>query len=203
MFGKVVDGFETIDKIAKTPVHKDPRADGRKPAAADTPVVIKDVRRLTAEESAAMRAKDAKRAAAEAAKAKEQAGRVFEKAKQLVASKGGDVSKGELKPNGLWVLHVAKGDGPHPTLEDTLSFHYTGWLADGTKFDSSHDRGRPLKYKLKGLIQGWQQAIPEMQPGGKAFLIIPPELAYGQAARPGIPANSTLVFEIELLEIVK
>ena len=75
-------------------------------------------------------------------------------------------------------------------------------MLDGTKFDSSVDRGQPAEFPVAGVIPGWTEALQMMKVGSKYKLFIPPELAYGPAGRPGIPPNSALVFEVELLEIV-
>lgn len=96
------------------------------------------------------------------------------------------------------------GSGEAAKNGDTVVVHYTGTLLDGTKFDSSLDRGQPFSFVLGSgqVIQGWEQGILGMQAGEKAKLSIPPKLAYGDKAVGGvIPANSTLIFEVELLEI--
>ncbi|MFN8092093.1 MAG: FKBP-type peptidyl-prolyl cis-trans isomerase [Vicinamibacteria bacterium] len=96
------------------------------------------------------------------------------------------------------------GTGAEAVAGDTLTVHYTGWLADGTKFDSSYDRGTPYVFRLGAgaVIAGWDQGIPGMKVGGKRRLIIPPSLAYGASGRPPtIPGNATLKFEVELLAI--
>jgi len=102
------------------------------------------------------------------------------------------------------VEKITSGAGPTPKHGDTVSVHYTGWLTDGTKFDSSVDRDEPFEFVLGTgqVIQGWDQGVAGMRVGDKARLTIPPELAYGEAGYPGaIPANATLIFEVELLAI--
>ncbi len=98
--------------------------------------------------------------------------------------------------SGLQYTETVAGDGPAPQPGDIVSVHYTGTLEDGTKFDSSHDRGEPIQFTLgKGMvIRGWDEGIALMNVGGKATLVIPPELAYGErgAGNGVIPPNATL-----------
>jgi FKBP-type peptidyl-prolyl cis-trans isomerase len=97
---------------------------------------------------------------------------------------------------------LAPGKGPEAKNGDRVRVHYVGTLTDGKKFDSSRDR-KPLDFVLgQGqVIKGWDQGVLGMKAGEKRKLTIPPSLAYGPTAKPGIPANSTLVFEVQLLEI--
>lgn len=112
--------------------------------------------------------------------------------------KGDDGGITELK-----IEDIEEGEGPEAKPGDMVSVHYTGTLLDGTKFDSSVDRGQPIEFPLGAgrVIRGWDQGVAGMKAGGKRKLTIPPHLAYGNRARPKIPAGSTLVFDVELIEI--
>ncbi|HSH31911.1 MAG TPA: FKBP-type peptidyl-prolyl cis-trans isomerase [Candidatus Saccharimonadales bacterium] len=103
----------------------------------------------------------------------------------------------------LQISDLAVGSGAEATAGQKVSVHYTGTLTNGTKFDSSLDRGQPFEFTLGAgdVIKGWDQGVAGMKVGGKRKLVIPPELGYGAQSVGTIPANSTLVFEIELLGI--
>lgn len=105
---------------------------------------------------------------------------------------------------GMKVESITSGAGPSPKGGDTVTVHYTGWLTDGTKFDSSVDRDEPFSFVLGTgqVIPGWDQGVARMRVGDKTRLTIPPDLAYGEQGYPGaIPPNATLIFEVELLSI--
>jgi len=122
-----------------------------------------------------------------------------------------NVSKGEAKVdptaykvdgpvNQMQLVDLKVGDGAEAKAGYTIVAHYKGTLAKtGVKFDSSYDRGEPLTISLGGVIKGWQEGVPGMKIGGKRRLVIPAALGYGAQASEDIPANSDLVFEIELL----
>ncbi|MCJ7510028.1 MAG: FKBP-type peptidyl-prolyl cis-trans isomerase [Dehalococcoidia bacterium] len=104
---------------------------------------------------------------------------------------------------GLQIIDIKVGTGASPQTGQTVEVHYTGWLADGTKFDSSVDRGQTFSFVLGGqVIKGWNEGVASMKVGGQRRLIIPPALGYGTSgAPPRIPANAQLIFDVELLSI--
>ena len=105
--------------------------------------------------------------------------------------------------SGLQYEVITAGDGPRPKATDRVRVHYVGTLLDGTKFDSSIDRGEPAEFPLNGVIPGWTEGLQLMPVGSKYKFYIPSELAYGEQGTPGpIGPNATLTFEVELLEIV-
>ena len=98
------------------------------------------------------------------------------------------------------VWDVKEGEGAACPAGAEVTIHYTGWLTDGTKFDSSRDRGEPATFPLGDLVKGWQEGIPGMKPGGIRRLSIPSEMGYGAGGRPPkIPGGATLIFEIKLI----
>ena len=104
--------------------------------------------------------------------------------------------------SGLQYEVLTKGSGVSPTAEDSVTVHYTGTLIDGTVFDSSVDRGEPATFGVTQVIAGWTEALQLMSVGDKLRLVIPSDLAYGlRGAGPSIGPNSTLIFEVELLNI--
>jgi peptidylprolyl isomerase len=110
----------------------------------------------------------------------------------------------ETTPSGLQYVDLKVGTGASPQPGQTAVVHYTGWLVDGKKFDSSKDRGQPFQFAVgRGqVIKGWDEGVATMKVGGTRKLVIPPDLGYGAGGAGGvIPPNATLTFEVELLEI--
>ncbi|MDQ3138522.1 MAG: FKBP-type peptidyl-prolyl cis-trans isomerase [Gemmatimonadota bacterium] len=107
-------------------------------------------------------------------------------------------------PPGFWYADEAAGAGAEAQAGRTVRVHYTGWLPTGKKFDSSRDRGEPFAFTLGAgqVIAGWDEGVRGMKVGGKRKLVLPPQMAYGDAgAPPDIPPGSTLVFDVEVLEV--
>lgn len=104
-------------------------------------------------------------------------------------------------PSGLQYSIDRAGTGPQPTAGQTVTVHYSGWLTDGTPFDSSRERGTPFEFPIGAgrVIQGWEEGILAMKVGEKRTLVIPASLGYGERGRGPIPPNATLVFKVELL----
>lgn len=136
----------------------------------------------------------------------------------LFVRKGNDVPEGLVLPvtdspapastgslikmeNGLQIQDLVEGTGPEVRVGQGLTMHYSGTLEDGTKFDSSYDRGEPFQFILGAgqVIQGWDLGVQGMKVGGKRKLIIPSELGYGERGIGPIPPNATLIFEVEVL----
>ena len=109
-------------------------------------------------------------------------------------------------PSGLAYVELVQGCGLSPVAGKQVKVHYTGWLENGTKFDSSVDRGEPFIFTIGAgqVIPGWDEGVMSMKVGGKRKLIIPSQLGYGSAGAGGvIPPNATLIFEVELLDVAK
>src|SRR5215210_3244442 len=116
---------------------------------------------------------------------------------------GVDTTAMTKTPSGLRYQDVAKGEGTEATPDHTVSVHYTGWLPNGEKFDSSRDRNEPFSFTLGAgqVIAGWDEGVAGMKVGGRRKLVIPADLGYGTAgAPPAIPPGATLVFDVELLD---
>jgi FKBP-type peptidyl-prolyl cis-trans isomerase len=122
----------------------------------------------------------------------------------LAACGGGDEAIAPTPLGELVILDVVVGDGPVAEVGDSVAVNYVGRLTDGTQFDSSYDRGEVYRFLIGAgaVIPGWDQGVPGMRVGGTRRLTIPPHLAYGNQQVGPIPPNSTLVFDIEMVEVV-
>jgi FKBP-type peptidyl-prolyl cis-trans isomerase len=120
------------------------------------------------------------------------------------SSLGVDTAAMTKTPSGLRYQDLVKGNGTEATAGKSVQVHYTGWLPNGEKFDSSRDRNEPFSFTLGAgqVIAGWDEGVAGMKVGGRRKLVIPPDLAYGTAgAPPDIPPGATLVFDVELLNV--
>jgi peptidyl-prolyl cis-trans isomerase A (cyclophilin A) len=183
VFGHVVEGMDVVNSIAQDDVMNSVTIirEGVSAKSFDAPSIFKSAQA------------DIEKANAEKAiKAAEAAKKLTEGA--------------TLTSSGLAYFMIKEGEGEQATAGKTVSVHYTGKLTDGTKFDSSHDRNAPIEFPLGAgrVIPGWDEGIALLKVGGKATFIIPPNLAYGARGAGGvIPPNATLIFEVELLEILE
>jgi FKBP-type peptidyl-prolyl cis-trans isomerase len=104
--------------------------------------------------------------------------------------------------SGVQYLELQKGTGASPKATDLIKVNYRGTLLDGSQFESSYEGGQPVQLQVNTVFPGWSEGLQTMQVGGKTKFFIPPELAYGPNDRPGIPGNSVLILEVELLDIL-
>lgn len=137
--------------------------------------------------------------------AKSRGARVAERQKiaaKAYLDKAGTAPGAVKEPSGLIYKETKAGTGPSPKASDTVKVHYRGTLVDGTEFDSSYKRNEPAQFPLTGVIPCWTEGVQKMKVGGKATLVCPSSIAYGENGHPPvIPGGATLIFEIELLEI--
>jgi peptidyl-prolyl cis-trans isomerase A (cyclophilin A) len=208
VFGKVVEGMDVVDKIRNTELTEQPKLPMGKVVPVE-PIEIKSATLLGGLEYEAVYraikkafvAQEEARKGAGAQTEEEKAALAREFQELLTKRVDKDGNKLQTTESGLMYVVLKAGDGPSPKPTDVITAHYTGWLLDGTKFDSSHDRNRPLTYRLDKLIKGWIEGVGMMKAGGKRRLIIPPQLGYGERGSGPVPPNATLVFDMELLEV--
>ena len=196
VFGKVIEGMDVVDKIKNTPCAAHPKYPG--PAVVPKKaILIKGVaiqgqydeealeRQMTA---ADRRMEDQKKAREDSVAA-------------VIASLEAETShKAQKTETGLYYIPIKSGSGKNsPDRSSTVKVHYEGKLLDGSVFDSSYARGETIEFPLNGVIPGWTEGIPLMKTGGSCYLVIPPQLAYGDAGAGNvIPPNAWLVFKVEL-----
>jgi peptidylprolyl isomerase len=195
IFGHVVQGIEVVDSIAASPRSSSdmPLKDqvikhvlilrkGKDAEAFNAPVVFETMKMNI------VKIKEEKAKAAQA------------ESERIVKEK---FPTAQTSASGLKYIIEKEGEGEHPTPTNTVTIHYTGYLLDGTKFDSSVDKGQPATFPLPRLIKGWQEGLGLIGKGGKIKLIIPPDLGWGAQGVGAIPPNAWTVFDIELFGFEK
>lgn len=211
VFGKVVDGFETIEKIRTADVSLHPAFRTREGAVTPVePVVIESttvLKPLDKEKARQLADELAKRSIEEEKKVQQLAAtQLPDRIAKLEAEHNAKFTAGE---SGLKFIDVKVGQGASPTHADEVEVNYRGTLVDGTEFDSSEKSGGGASvgrgsafFKIERVMRGWQLGLESMHEGGKRILVIPPDLAYGKDGIPGrVPPDSTLFFEVELLQV--
>jgi len=202
VFGKVVEGMNTVDRISRTPVGPHPKyAAGLLAVVPVEPVVIRDVRLLTPfdpkDAQAVVKAAEAEaeRVAKETKEAKE---RAFRERIEGIENAYGKLTTTE---SGLRYVDIRVGTGPMPTLEDSVVIHCLATLEDETEVENTLE-GEPMTPDVKRMVKGFQEGLISMHEGGKRLMIVPANLAYGNRGIPGrIPENSIVFYEVDLLEV--
>ncbi len=192
VFGRVVEGMDMVERIRNSPVGPHPKYAAGKSAVVPTePVVIKSVRLITPFDPGPVMELAEKTG-------KQGENRIDTIIAELEAAAGAKMVSTE---SGVRYVDFSPGHGHKPRPDDYIEFLYRGTLLDGREFENTY-KTKPSSRQVKTLIAGLQEAITTMQEGGRRTVIIPPHLAYGDSGIPGyIPPDSTLVFELELLEI--
>ena len=182
VFGKVVEGMDVVSKTRQGDEMISVKIirEGKEAQKFDAPKVFEEVQ------------VEAKKAAAE--KAKKDAAKFTD----FIKDHYPDAQK---TASGLYYVHTVEGTGAQPTAASTVEVHYEGRFMDGKVFDSSIARGETISFGLNQVIKGWTEGLQLMKVGGKTTFIIPYNLAYGEQGRPGIPAKSDLVFDVELFDV--
>lgn len=185
-------------KSAVTPINYDAFVQGLRAAVDETPPTVSSSKMLEVVQAYGQKqqAKVAKERAEVAAASLAQAQEFLSEFKQKEGV--------QSLEKGILYEVMTEGTGKKPTAENTIRAHYSGSLIDGSEFDNSFTRGQPAEFAVRDVIPGWQVALLAMPVGSRWKVVIPPDVAYGEAGVPGaIPPNSVLIFTIELLEIVK
>ena len=203
VFGKVVHGFKTVARIRDVKTTTNDKYGGSAPTIPAEPVIIKSVK--------VIREFDRKKLEGIA---RQHIGRL-EAERRVIVTENARVTSDLVKKiekeanakmvttfSGLQYVDLKVGTGRRPKREDTVTVHYTGWLADGTVFQDSRDDPEPRTFPVTRAVSGWIEALQTMNIGGRRKLIVPSHLGYGPIGRPGlIPPNAVLVYELELLKV--
>jgi len=199
VFGRVIDGMDVVDAIKGVQT----TTKGMYQNVPTEPVMIEKVTVITDESAISdLRSKGKEMEQEAAQRAGNQALQTVQPGIDYVRKQGVDTAGGALSPTGLWTLDAVVGTGAQPKPTDKVEVHYTGWLPDGTEFDSSRKRGQTITFPLNGVIKGWTEGVGGMKEGGRRWLVIPASLGYGARGAGGsIPPNATLVFDVELVKV--
>lgn len=212
VFGQVIQGMDVVDAIAKVRTGPAPSNPRMTDVPAEDVVVTKveminesDVDQAALAKAMEWSKKYDQKIEAEKKKLEEAAKQAQIGAEAKVRELGGDPANMTRTESGLLYFDLVEGDGPTPPgPASKVKVHYTGWLTNGEQFDTSRDEAaQPAEFPLNRVIKGWTEGVGSMKVGGKRILVIPPDLAWGAQGRPGIPPNSAVVFEVELLDIVQ
>ncbi len=201
VFGRVVEGMETVERIGSVSLGAHPKyAAGRSAVVPVEPVVIKRAKMLTPLDRATVEARrrEAEGAAADAARRAES--HLAERIAEIEKRAGAAMTR---EPSGILFADLRPGQGAQPDLDDRIECHFRGMLVDGTIINDTFRDGEPTTKRVSELIRGLREMFTSMNEGGLRAVIVPPELAFGAQGIPGrIPPHSTMVFEIELLRVL-
>jgi len=206
VFGTVVEGMDTVDKIRDTPVTTSAKIPDHDAVVPQTPVVIKSIRFLNKFDYDKAKPLESM-VEALGKEAEEQAkAAVVQKIQDSIKKIELDAKAPMIKTaSGLQYVDRVAGTGLTPGPEDFVTVHYRGTFPDGTEFDNSRTNqsfgGKPAEFQLNKMVKGFAEGVGSMKVGGTRILVIPPDLGFGARGRPGVPGNATLIFEIELLAI--
>jgi FKBP-type peptidyl-prolyl cis-trans isomerase len=203
VFGVVVEGMQTAERIAGMQVMRHPNYEDRGEAVVPiNPPVIKSIRVIREFDRDALAARVQALEDRHAAKADKVDAETTKKIEDYVRKVEAQTGKKFVRtPSGLRYLVLAPGSGPQPRRAEHVHVHFVGSVLGGNEFMSTRDSG-PKTYPVESNMRGWSEAMQLMSAGAKWKLVVPPDLAYGSAGRPAIPPNSVLLFDVELLEIL-
>ena len=200
VFGKVVEGADIVDKIAKAEVDYHPKYRAGQPVTPVETIAITSIELLSefdraAAEKLAEKAKDAQSRVAMGLDPVEE--KLLAETMEKIEGETG--KKFQTTDSGLMYIALKEGTGAHPKRTDEVKVHYTGWMLDGTEYETSRGRNQPATVVLNQAIAGWTEGVAKMRVGSKWKFIVPPALAYGKRGKaPTIPPDAVLIFEIEL-----
>lgn len=206
VFGKVIEGMDVVDLIAATPVGTHPDyAAGHSPLVPKTPVVVKTARfeqGSAGYKSVRHYVEDLKekRIRAEEEDVRTRAAQLVQRIEEIEARAGAKLT---TAPSGVRYVDIEVGEGAIPEPYERVEVHYKAMLVDGTVFDNTYVREHPLRRTVSTFVPALQEALTAMSEGGIRVLVVPPEVGFGPRGMPGkVPPNSTVIFELELLQIL-